>query len=786
MGITLLIDNYDSFTWNVYADIAVLGGNPVVVRNDKITLDQIETLFNSGELERIVISPGPGHPRTDSGISRDAIKWGIGKLPILGVCMGLECIVDLLGGEIAYAGEIKHGKLSLVQHDSLGIFHDLPPLLSSVRYHSLSAQLLTLPPILQVTSTTQESGVIMGVRHREATVEAVQYHPESCVSEGGKGLMANFLKLKGGKWGGENAWCGVEPNPLAESSTSSQEKAGSLITNGSAEPASSSSSSSKSSAPSLPTILNKIHAQRLLDVEETSSILATTPTNISTSLSLHTSASLISLVDRINNTPHTAVMAEIKRASPSKGDIAPDASAPAQALKYALAGASVISVLTEPKWFKGSLVDMLAVRNAVNSLPDRPAILRKDFILSKYMIDEARLYGADTVLLIVAMLKPDQLKELYDYSVSIGMEPLVEVNNTTELQLALDIGSKVIGVNNRNLHDFNVDMSTTSRVNAALNGRNVILCALSGISGPEDVEKYVKEGVRAVLVGESLMRSKDTKQFLRSLIGLKEPKLNSIQNPMVKICGIRSIEDAEIAIKAGADLLGVIMVPNAKRKISYQIAKDISKLVKQVRLNSKQTLITETENENDEITNNNEPWFTFNAKNLNKRKKPLLVGVFQNQSLNEILNAINEIEFDLIQLHGEEPVSLSKFIPLPIIKVFKVALDGEIPLDKEISRPGENNFILLDTIGKGGQGKSFPWEISKSIINKGENGSQGYFKLPIILAGGLNSENVKKAIEQSGGGGSNGIIAVDVSSGVETDNKKDEKKIIDFIKAVKG
>lgn len=101
MGFTLVIDNYDSFTWNVYADLSVLGGNPLVVRNDKITLDEIKAMYDKGELDRVVISPGPGHPRTDSGISRDVIQWALGKLPLMGVCMGLECLVDVLGGEVS-------------------------------------------------------------------------------------------------------------------------------------------------------------------------------------------------------------------------------------------------------------------------------------------------------------------------------------------------------------------------------------------------------------------------------------------------------------------------------------------------------------------------------------------------------------------------------------------------------------------------------------------------------------------------------------------------------------
>ncbi|OCF43035.1 anthranilate synthase/indole-3-glycerol phosphate synthase/phosphoribosylanthranilate isomerase [Kwoniella heveanensis CBS 569] len=793
MGFTLLVDNYDSFTWNIYADLATCGGNPVVIRNDKITLPEIEEMFAVGDLERIVISPGPGHPRTDSGISRDVISWGIGKLPILGVCMGLECIVDLLGGEIGYAGEIKHGKTSLVEHDGLGIFHDLPPLLSSVRYHSLSASLLSLPKTLQVTSTTQESGVIMGVRHRSATVEAVQYHPESCISEGGKGLMANFLKLKGGEWGGENAWCGVPAQGQEEAELGEKEELEKQPTaNGILQEASISEAKKgkASAAPSLPTILNQIHAQRLLDVEASSSTLATTPANISTSLTLHTSPPLINFLQRIHDTPHTAVMAEIKRASPSKGDIAPLASAPAQALKYALAGASVISVLTEPKWFKGSLVDMLAVRQAVDSLPNRPAILRKDFILSKYMIDEARLYGADTVLLIVAMLEPAQLKELYNYSVSKGMEPLVEVNNPTELTLALEIGAKVIGVNNRNLHDFNVDMSTTSRVNAALNGRDVVLCALSGISSHADVEKYVKEGVRAVLVGEALMRAENTQQFLRDLIGL--PPVQSLQsagaNPLAKICGIRSVDDAKIAIQAGADLLGVILVPGAKRRISFDVAREIAEEVQSARRSkSKSSPNGDSIQSTHERSTSSEPWFTSHARRLTSRRKPLLVGVFQNQSLDDILDAVDEIGLDIVQLHGDEPQGWAKFIPVPVIKVFRVSQDGTIS-GGQINRPGQNNFVLLDAGSAagagGGEGKSFPWEHAKRVIEQGEVGTTS-FPLPVILAGGLDPDNVKRAIQEIG---DKGVVCVDVSSGVELSSGagKDKNKVEAFVRAVKG
>ena len=230
-----------------------------------------------------------------------------------------------------------------------------------------------------------------------------------------------------------------------------------------------------------------------------------------------------------------ALLAEIKRASPSKGDLvdANSPSSPSIGLSYALAGASVISVLTEPKWFKGSLPDMRAVRAAVDSLPNRPAILRKDFILDTYQIDEARVYGADTILLIVAMLSDEKLLALYEYSMGLGMEPLVEVNNAAELARALKIGARVIGVNNRNLHDFEVDMGTTSRIADVIKEKygdkasEVILIALSGITGREDVVRYQAQGVGAVLVGESLMRAENKGAFVRTLMGIDEPAVRS-------------------------------------------------------------------------------------------------------------------------------------------------------------------------------------------------------------------------------------------------------------------
>ncbi|KIK67343.1 hypothetical protein GYMLUDRAFT_37441 [Collybiopsis luxurians FD-317 M1] len=277
---------------------------------------------------------------------------------------------------------------------------------------------------------------------------------------------------------------------------------------------------------STPTILEKIYAQRRIDVEVAKTTPGTKPDDLKTYLEMPDLApAQIPLVPRLKSNPSTdtaspslSLMAEIKRASPSKGDIAVNSNPAQQALIYALSGASVISVLTEPTWFKGSLLDMRLVRQAVDKLPNRPAILRKEFIFDEYQIAEARLHGADTVLLIVAMLNHEQLTKLYAYSVSLGMEPLVEVNNAAEMNRALELGAKVIGVNNRNLHDFQVDMGTTSRLVDMVKEKDVLLCALSGISGPQDVNIYKEQGVHAVLVGEALMRAKDTAGFIRELL----------------------------------------------------------------------------------------------------------------------------------------------------------------------------------------------------------------------------------------------------------------------------
>jgi anthranilate synthase / indole-3-glycerol phosphate synthase / phosphoribosylanthranilate isomerase len=191
---TLLIDNYDSFTYNLYQYLAEMGADVVVYRNDQVTLDQCRKL----NPDHVVISPGPGDP-DDAGISRDVIREFAGKVPVLGVCLGHQCIYDVYGGDVEGAGEIKHGKTSTIHHDAKGVFKDLPQDFQAVRYHSLAGTPGSQPAALDVTATA-ESGVIMGVRHRELTVEGVQFHPESIATEHGKELLKNFLEMEGGRW----------------------------------------------------------------------------------------------------------------------------------------------------------------------------------------------------------------------------------------------------------------------------------------------------------------------------------------------------------------------------------------------------------------------------------------------------------------------------------------------------------------------------------------------------------------------------------------------------------
>ena len=185
----LLIDNYDSFTYNLYQYLCELGAEVRVVRNDQITLEEIAGLAP----ERIVISPGPGAPES-AGISNDVVRHFGPRLPLLGVCLGHQCVGQAFGGLVGGAGEIMHGKTSLIHHDGKGVFKGLQNPFEAIRYHSLAVFREDLPPELEVTAWT-DNGLIMGLRHREYPVEAVQFHPESIKTMSGHDLLRNWLEM---------------------------------------------------------------------------------------------------------------------------------------------------------------------------------------------------------------------------------------------------------------------------------------------------------------------------------------------------------------------------------------------------------------------------------------------------------------------------------------------------------------------------------------------------------------------------------------------------------------
>ncbi|EEB06413.1 anthranilate synthase component II [Schizosaccharomyces japonicus yFS275] len=722
----VMIDNYDSFVWNVVQYLSNLEKRyPIIVfRNDEITVDELEKL----NPRKLVLSPGPGHPTRDSGICNEAIARFAGKIPIFGVCMGLQCIFHSMGGKVESAGEIIHGKTSKIYHDGLGLYDGIPQGINVIRYHSLAGNVSTLPDSLIITSWT-DNGIIMGARHKEYCIEGVQYHPESILSEYGKECMKNFLNLEGGTWA-EN---GIHM-PQDNSAYENRDK--------------------EHPVEKKESILEKIHKKRLVDVAESKKIPGKSVADLKRYLELGCAPPSIDFVARLRQRK-PALMAEVKRASPSKGDINLDANAAAQALAYASAGASVISVLTEPHWFKGSLSDMELARKSVSHLSNRPAILRKDFIFDPYQIMEARLHGADTVLLIVAMLSQGQLESLYSYSKSLGMEPLVEVNCREEMEIALKLGAKAIGVNNRNLHTFQVDLNNTSSM-ASMVPEDVVLCALSGISSAKDVEKYVEQGVSAVLVGESLMRASDVNSFAKELVGLPNLPNPTLSAPLVKVCGTRSVKAAKCSVEAGADFIGVIFAKGSKREIKLSIAKQISQYLKGAAATAKPKYDT---------AGRQLGYFQDQLSQYTQTKRPLLVGVFRNQSLEYIRQIDAEVDLDIIQLHGNEPAEWATMLKKPVFRAFS-------PENKtDIGTPRLHSLPLIDAfVGgqSGGLGTTVDWEAAAKL------------NVPFILAGGLNPENVKEAIQKTN------AAVVDVSSGVETNGEQDLAKIKAFVKNAKG
>eukprot|EP00571_Detonula_confervacea_P001786 CAMPEP_0172315394 /NCGR_PEP_ID=MMETSP1058-20130122/25058_1 /TAXON_ID=83371 /ORGANISM="Detonula confervacea, Strain CCMP 353" /LENGTH=647 /DNA_ID=CAMNT_0013029465 /DNA_START=7 /DNA_END=1950 /DNA_ORIENTATION=+ len=528
--------------------------------------------------------------------------------------------------------------------------------------------------------------------------------------------------------------------------------------------------------------------------------------------------------------PSMTLAAEFKRASPSKGDIAPHLNAGDQAALYYAAGASVISVLTEERWFKGSLADLTSARMKTTAAANkkengnrtRPAILRKDFVTSTYQIAEAAAAGADTILLMVSTTPAAILKELITYARSVvGMEPLVEVHALIELDVAIAAGAKVIGVNNRNLHTFQVDMAQTEKVTEELKKRGltyhhddnnnttngddnstkpqISLCALSGMSSAHDVDRYRQVGVGMCLIGESLMRASDPSLAIRGLC-LDPEDYEASQSTsggaytggmkIVKVCGLTTPEDALVACRAGANLIGVIFAEKSKRRVSVEQAKEIVNAVRKFGERSDRVTVEEVkQNESSPVST-----LVANARALERATRlPLVVGVFQNQALEVVKEIVDKCGLDMVQLHGSEGMEAAnrKNFGVPALRVVDIELGsssddnggGEKKSSSDIASTILKNVtsdpiaILLDTSikgdahGGGGTGKAFDWTIAESIQNMG---------LPVIIAGGLTPENIGEAVVNVRPWG------VDVAGGVEASpGLKDHEKVQKFVGGAK-
>jgi anthranilate synthase/indole-3-glycerol phosphate synthase/phosphoribosylanthranilate isomerase len=521
--------------------------------------------------------------------------------------------------------------------------------------------------------------------------------------------------------------------------------------------------------------------------------------------------------------PRMALAAEFKRSSPSKGDIATHLNAGEQAAKYASAGANIISVLTEPRWFKGSLDDLQEARLQSVGATGRAAILRKEFVVNEYMVAEAAAYGADTVLLIVAVLPQHLLRRLISYSRSIGMEPLVEVHADEELEVALEagklflrrfgtvnnhitldeyvVGAKVIGVNNRNLHTFQMDLDTTRHVAGLLESKGKVfahgdpnaeytLCALSGMSTASDVNRYRENGVGMCLIGESLMRAADPHQAIAGLcLDRKDFEVQSGSGvggaytggtKLFKVCGITTPDDALVAVQAGANLIGVIFAVKSKRCVSSVEAKQVADAV---RAFGERTSSIKIQNKGEQGPL---PHLVSMAHQLeDAARRPLVVGVFQNQDSTFIQRMVTECGLDLVQLHGQEGMEgcNEALTGAPTIRVVDVETD---PITGKAIASAVDDImrqlttdpvaVLLDTSIKGskdggGTGVTFDWSIAEKFQNAG---------LPVIIAGGLTPENVGQAVQKVRPWG------IDVSSGVEASpGRKDHEKVKAFIQSAR-
>ena len=417
---------------------------------------------------------------------------------------------------------------------------------------------------------------------------------------------------------------------------------------------------------------------------------------------------------------------EVKKASPSKGIIAEHFPYLDIAKEYEVAGAAAISVLTEPDFFKGDKKYLQEIASTVK-IP----VLRKDFIIDEYQIYQAKVWGASAILLICACLDVPTLTKFRELADSLGLSSLVEAHDEHEVQMAIDCGARIIGVNNRNLKDFTVDVQNSVRLRNLVED-DVIFVSESGLETPEDIQVLRDNNIGVALMGETFMRSPNKVEKLAYLYG------PTYYTPKVKMCGISKVDTIPAVVEAKPDYMGLVFAPS-KRQVIVEKAK---------------TLVEALHKQ---------------CKEQNNTVSIKTVGVFVNETLDNLVTIANEVNLDVVQLHGDEDEafiqSLKERTNVEVWKAIQIrsAADAEAWIDSSA------DMLLFDAYHKderGGTGDVFDWSCLDT------------FERPFMLAGGIDSTNVARAIRTVRPYG------IDISSGIETKGVKDDEKITAFTKIV--
>ena len=426
---------------------------------------------------------------------------------------------------------------------------------------------------------------------------------------------------------------------------------------------------------------------------------------------------------------------EVKKASPSKGIIAEHFPYLDIAKEYEVAGAAAISVLTEPDFFKGDKKYLQEIASTVK-IP----VLRKDFIIDEYQIYQAKVWGASAILLICACLDVPTLTKFRELADSLGLSSLVEAHDENEVQMAIDCGARIIGVNNRNLKDFTVDVQNSVRLRNLVQD-DVIFVSESGLETPEDIQVLRDNNIGVALMGETFMRSPNKVEKLAYLYG------STYYTPKVKMCGISKVETIPAVVEAKPDYMGLVFAPS-KRQVTVDQAKT---LVEELHRGYAQKYGSDTEHDkNDTIKT---------------------VGVFVNETVDNLVTIANEANLDAVQLHGDEDEAFIQSLKERTnVEVWK-AIQIRTAADTEKWIDSSADMLLFDAYHKderGGTGEVFDWS------------SLDAFERPFMLAGGIDSTNVARAIRTVRSYG------IDISSGIETNGVKDDEKITAFTKIVKS